>query len=273
MQLRAQKQAVHVAVQCAIQIQNEFKSMDLTPAANRRSGVEPIEFRVKLGIGVGRVHVLIVGGTLGRLEYLICGNALIQAFDSENDCSVKDDRMIVVSSEVQKLCSDAFLFKAIAGSTLGNLEIVKRLKKVRGDQYPRLVPDNSNQLAVKLASYVPAAVRPHLQMPIQTWAGELREVTIMFISLPWHARSLAKVSVKILNELQTIISRLQSIIYKYQGSLNKFLVDDKGSTVMAVFGLPPVAHKNDSARAILAALELNDHLKVCYFCILLFFLN
>merc|ERR1712129_288871 len=52
------------------------------------------------------------------------------------------------------------------------------------------------------------------------------------------------------------ILALQEIIYKYQGSLNKFLVDDKGSTVMAVFGLPPVAHRNDPERAVMAALDL-----------------
>lgn len=28
----------------------------------------------------------------------------------------------------------------------------------------------------------------------------------------------------------------------YEGSLNKFLMDDKGSTLIVVFGLPPITH-------------------------------
>lgn len=28
----------------------------------------------------------------------------------------------------------------------------------------------------------------------------------------------------------------------YEGSLNKLLMDDKGSTLIVVFGLPPVSH-------------------------------
>ena len=95
-------------------------------------------------------------------------------------------------------------------------------------------------------------------MPQQIWTGELREVTILFISLPWDAKSLAKITKQKLERLQNIIYTLQSVIYKFQGSLNKFLIDDKGSTVMAVFGLPPVAHENDPARAVLAALELRE---------------
>jgi adenylate cyclase 10 len=38
--------------------------------------------------------------------------------------------------------------------------------------------------------------------------------------------------------------------------VNKFLVDDKGSTLVAVFGLPPLAHEDDATRAVLAALAV-----------------
>jgi adenylate cyclase 10 len=53
---------------------------------------------------------------------------------------------------------------------------------------------------------------------------------------------------------------VQRAIYKYEGSLNKFLVDDKGSTLLAVLGLPPLAHEDDPERAVLMALALADEL-------------
>ena len=64
-------------------------------------------------------------------------------------------------------------------------------------------------------------------MPQQIWTGELREVTILFISLPWNARSFAKFTNNILQQLQDMVRALQGVIYKYQGSLNKFIVEIK----------------------------------------------
>ena len=33
-------------------------------------------------------------------------------------------------------------------------------------------------------------------------------------------------------------------------------MDDKGSTLIAVFGLPPLAHENDPVRGLLSALQI-----------------
>ena len=91
---------------------------------------------------------------------------------------------------------------------LGNYEVLgvnkqsKRRKKVTKQHYGHLIPDVQNQLASKLTDYVPAAVKPHLDMPQQIWTGELREVTILFVSLPWNARSFAKFTNNILQQLQ-----------------------------------------------------------------------
>lgn len=41
-----------------------------------------------------------------------------------------------------------------------------------------------------------------------------------------------------------------------QGSVRQFLVDDKGSVLIAVWGIPPNSHEDDPLRAILAAMRL-----------------
>lgn len=56
------------------------------------------------------------------------------------------------------------------------------------------------------------------------------------------------------------MTAVQRSIYKYEGSLNKFLVDDKGSTLLAVLGLPPLSHEDDPERAVLTAISLADEL-------------
>ncbi|MES1908800.1 MAG: hypothetical protein MHM6MM_001670 [Cercozoa sp. M6MM] len=65
-----------------------------------------------------------------------------------------------------------------------------------------------------------------------------------------------------LRRVHDVIRRCQRAIYKYEGSLNKFLVDDKGSTLIACFGVPPLAHEDDALRAVMAAVALQDSIAV-----------
>ena len=41
-----------------------------------------------------------------------------------------------------------------------------------------------------------------------------------------------------------------------KGSLNKIMMDDKGSTLICLWGLLPLAHEDDAARAILAGINM-----------------
>jgi adenylate cyclase 10 len=59
-----------------------------------------------------------------------------------------------------------------------------------------------------------------------------------------------------LKVIQKVIETVQKCIYMHEGSLNKLLMDDKGSTLIVVFGLPPMAHQDDPVRAILTAFSL-----------------
>ena len=52
-----------------------------------------------------------------------------------------------------------------------------------------------------------------------------------------------------LNFIQSVTEAIQQSIYKYEGDVNKFLVDDKD--VVAVFGLAPLAHYDDAKRGVL----------------------
>jgi adenylate cyclase len=58
-------------------------------------------------------------------------------------------------------------------------------------------------------------------------------------------------------KLQTYVSRVQEIIYRYDGTLNRVLTGDKGSEMHILFGAP-VAHEDDKARALRCALALQE---------------
>ena len=59
---------------------------------------------------------------------------------------------------------------------------------------------------------------------------------------------------------QVVMRALQEIVYHHEGSVNKLSLDDKGITLLAAFGLPPLAHSDDAARGALAGLAIRDAL-------------
>ena len=38
---------------------------------------------------------------------------------------------------------------------------------------------------------------------------------------------------------------LQTILNRYEGIINKISIDDKGASLIAALGLPPLAHEDD----------------------------
>ncbi len=107
-----------------------------------------------------------------------------------------------------------------------------------------------------LEKYIPAAVLPYLTRCQNSWSGELRLVTVLFVNVGVNLSNVQNIDSTSLDWIQQVITGIQKAIYKYEGSLNKFLVDDKGSNVIAVFGVPPLAHNDDATRGFLAALKL-----------------
>lgn len=59
-----------------------------------------------------------------------------------------------------------------------------------------------------------------------------------------------------IHKIQKIVVAVQQQIYRLEGSLNKLVMDDKGSTMIVIFGLPPYAHDDDASRAIYAGFNM-----------------
>jgi len=82
--------------------------------------------------------------------------------------------------------------------------------------------------------------------------AEVRELTVLFASV--QGVDLAAN----LHLSQAVFGAVQRGIYTFGGSVNKLLVDDKGTSVVALFGLPPLVHADAPARAIAAAFLINE---------------
>lgn len=251
------------AIQAALEIQKKMHQAELS---------ESVVLSVKLGVGVGNVSILHVGGVLNRMEYVAVGNPLAQAFHAEHSAVAGD---IVLSPEAWRLVSGNF--HAVKISEDGHAFIdrasgaKKELRKVG------IVKNFANQVTNDVLSaqcvrnYVPGAILPFLkQSREERWASELRRVAVVFCNLGISEEELIAMnnsesvssssSDGPISRLQEVISAVQTSVYCYEGSLNKFLMDDKGSTLLAVFGLPPLAHEDDSPRAVLASLLICEKL-------------
>ena len=64
-----------------------------------------------------------------------------------------------------------------------------------------------------------------------------------------------------MEQAQQLVGEVQEALYEYEGSVNKLGVDDKGATLVAAFGLPPVAHEDDPVRAVQATLGIQARLQ------------
>src|SRR5690606_33455801 len=58
-----------------------------------------------------------------------------------------------------------------------------------------------------------------------------------------------------------VMQALQAALYRQEGSINKLNVDNKGITLVAALGLPPLAHEDDPRRGVQAAVEMQAALR------------
>src|SRR5207249_12297327 len=96
---------------------------------------------------------------------------------------------------------------------------------------------------------------PRLEAGQTEWVGEMRQLTVLFMNLPGLTFRTPP------HQAQAVMCELQRALYHFEGSINKLSVDDKGVTLVAALGLPPLAHENDPVRGVQAALAMLTRLK------------
>lgn len=65
-----------------------------------------------------------------------------------------------------------------------------------------------------------------------------------------------------LERIQRVVTAVQKSVYAMEGSVNKLVMDDKGSTLICIWGLSPISHDDDAIRAVLCAMKMKKELAV-----------
>ncbi len=230
--------ATHRAVQCASAIQKQLQGY--------RPGVG-IRLSLKLSIGTGQILAMHLGGILQRWEFLVTGKPLTQVSIAGKYALTGD---VVLAHEawalVQRDCNGHMLPEGVM-----QLKAIKRTLPFRSVARPRLLQETE----AALRAYIPGAILSRLAGGQSGRPAELRPLTVLFINLPDLSDTTP------LKQAQMVMRTLQKALYYYEGSINKLSVDDKGITLVAALGLPPLTHQDDAPRGVRAAIEMQFRMK------------
>jgi class 3 adenylate cyclase len=230
--------AVQRAAACGLAVQSALPNYQV--AEGRR-------LAVRIGIGAGDVAVAQMGGVGGRWELLVAGPPVLQMSAAEQQAQPGE---VVVSPEAWTLVAHEGAGTPLPGGGV-RLERVRAPRPVAAAPAPELAPE----VEPALRAYIPGAVLARLRAAETGWLAELRRVTVLFLNLPAFSHTMP------LDQAQTTMHALQTILQRYEGTVNKLSVDDKGASLVIAFGLPPLAHEDDAVRGAQAALALAGYLR------------
>lgn len=271
-------QAVTAACKCCLEVQREVGQIGKTP-------VDGVTLTLHCGVGFGNLNLLQLGGLLDRWEYCAAGTAIEGATASE---PLAKPTMTVLSPsvvEVLKLSDNKFTTARLGPEKRGNegyCQLVDNTEVLlNGGSAPRRRsgsllweghdnPGEKRYLDPTLVKrFIPETVRRAIRRAVHVSdtldEAEMRRVAVIFLGIEGgivqketnDEDSVARWAA----QTQLVMRHFQRSVYALEGSINKFVVDDKGMVLLVVFGLPPVTHFNDDpVRAVLTATRLCDTL-------------
>ena len=196
----------------------------------------------RIALGTGSIALTGLGGVFNRWEMVITGDALEQISKAQK--TLKPGQIIVSAEAWEHIKGYGLGVSAEEGRMLLN-RINSQIPKEASHYFN--LRDNS---IPALRSYIPGAIAKRIDAGQSDWLAELRRVTSLFINIPEMTRGTD-------TELaQRLAQILQGAIYRYEGSVNKIAVDEKGVSLLAAFGLPPFSHEDDPLRGVLAAQDI-----------------
>jgi hypothetical protein len=237
------------AVDCALAIQTGLHGYQIS---------DGLDLLVRVGVGASRVAAVHLGGLGGRWELVLTGSALAQGLVAEG---IAQPGQVVVSPRVWSVVGAHVCGHPLADG-YHHIEALAPAEPPGDDRITAAVrrvalarPPVAADTELALRGYVSAAVSTRLAAGQSAWLAELRRV-VGAVRQPADA-GLPDAA----GEAQQVMAAFQQIVQGFEGSINYVSVDNTGATMMAVFGLPPLAHEDDAVRAIDAAQQLRTVLK------------
>ena len=248
--------------------------------------VSGVKLTLHAGMGAGPMTACILGGANSSFEYVIAGAPLAQlglaepaARPGETVMSPECAALVANVADLEEITgvSKATGYFRLRGLVRGAVDVALPLVKLSAQTFERLAPCHLSDMAPFIppsivekldslsffltgkqqagpSSSGVSASGSFMQQPSGADKAEMREVTTLFVNVLGVDLSLD------LDHSQRVFDEVQRCTFVFGGTVNKLLVDDKGTLVVIVFGLPPHVHRDTPSRAVASALLLIDHL-------------
>lgn len=204
------------------------------------------DLALRVGVGAGVGQLMDVGGDRNEWHFVAGGVPFVQMGKAQE---IARPGEVVVSGDAWAAAGPRLRGLSSGGSVRVSGVDVDRLPGHR----PVSVPD---RIVIDLRNHVAETVRLRLEVGGGNWLAELRSISAVMVNLP----KLFCVDQSDRSQVERAAQIVQGAIHRYEGTINKVLVDEKGTTFVCAFGLPPKAHVGDAVRALEAALDLNRQL-------------
>ncbi|MEQ9366181.1 MAG: adenylate/guanylate cyclase domain-containing protein [Leptospirales bacterium] len=234
--------AIRLAANCGLEIQKQLHNYRVD---------EDVTLALRVGVSAGHLHELHLGGYLERWEQLFAGRAMGES--GQAGTRARPGQVVLgprAVRELEKHGTGRRKNGAARGAGFGIPPLPP--EQSVGPLHRSMIPANAREA---FNVYVPRAV---LVGDATGLRAELRPITVLFCKVKgveFTADTPAAV-------IQIIMLVMQECVYRYEGSLNRFGVDEKGAILLAAFGLPPLVHADDPLRGVRAAVDIRRSLAV-----------
>eukprot|EP01129_Flabellula_baltica_P010764 TRINITY_DN4589_c0_g1_i1.p1 TRINITY_DN4589_c0_g1~~TRINITY_DN4589_c0_g1_i1.p1 ORF type:complete len:1503 (+),score=306.15 TRINITY_DN4589_c0_g1_i1:48-4556(+) len=222
---------------------------------------EGCKLTLHIGIGAGNISGVHVGGVKGRSEFILAGQPLDQVSECEKAALSGE---VYISQEAATLIADNVIISVGSSkpTILSQFPAKYEHPNYRLEQVIKFcplpdvvpVPQFENMLEA-VRPYVQPAVMSHLNSGAPDhFLAEIRPVSIIFVNLD------LTYSDEEIDRIQSGVCAMQEAVYEYEGVIRQFIIDDKGSVLIAAFGLPPLFHEDDTVLAVKSAILLQEKL-------------
>lgn len=226
------------AAQCGLALIEKFHQFQLAT---------DLRLAIKATVATGHIATTDLGGVYGRWEFLVTGEALVQAAHSQQHLQ---PGQVALSASAWPLIQE----RSVGEPLSNDLIQLKAINKPIPPAAPN-VPSLSSQAEAAMRGYLSGALLSLVGSKQSRLRAELLPITVLYIKLPTVNYTTP------VSETQKIVRALQTILYDYEGSVDKISMDNQGAYLVTALGLPPLAHKEEGITlGLQAALAMQEEL-------------
>lgn len=226
--------SVQQATQAAIEVQEILNNMELA---------EGIRLSLRICIGAGELSTALVGGSQGFWQLVAYGPPMDQIRAAGDSVRIGD---VYLSQAAREHLDAGASFEPLpdGGAVVRRLGAIP-LRPNLVDLLEADIPEEA------LRPFIPQSVQVSIDAGVDDFLDQFRTVSSLFVRIIRPAGSAPQ-----WERMQAAMAVLQDAMARYEGTVVQLMEDDKGLVAVLGFGLPPVAHEDDAARAVEAAIYL-----------------